>query len=462
MSANYEDGPQSSFSSLPSRTHSTPQPKTAKQRFWRRTGRGVLWCLAVGVAAFCLTSLVASWQLNRELAAVVRRGEPLRLGKLVPPPLPELQNAAPIYLRAAEALMLTKSEEEGLRSTTNTLPTADVLTKNQTAIRLARQAAEIPGCRFPVDYDATNLAGILLPHLVKMRQLAYIMRAQAMWDARAGQTDAALRDVAALFRMSEHLAPEPMLLSGLTAVAIERMGYKTLAHVLDEVKLSPARAREFALRLPHTDWTAALHHDLLAERCFGLWAFQYASNPLDAKQLIDNPYALRSNIVRKGLGALWSPLWKMDEVHYLRVHERQSEALLKPGTPMISEDKLIGELPWYAICTRIMLPALSRVGHKRDALLAYRRMALVALALNAHCTTQGQYPASLAEAQTTWGTALPHDLYTQQSFLYKRKGKKALLYSVGPNRKDDGGKQTERTGDTSHDNSADVADDLVW
>jgi hypothetical protein len=460
MSQDYDHRSQGSFSRRPSMTLALPPQESRYQRIRRRACRLLAWCVSLGVVAFCLANLATSWLLHRELAAVVQRGEPLRLGELVPAALPESQNAALVYLRAAESLTLSRAEEEQLRNNQDILSAVDALARNQAAITLTRQATTIPTCRFPVDYDATNLAGILLPHLGKMRSLADVVSAQALREARLGQTDAALNDIAVLFRMSEHLAPEPILLSGVTAIAIERLGYKTLARVLDDVALSPDQAQGFAGRLAHTDWTDALHNDLLGERCFGLWAFQFASNPIEARQLVRGPYASGSTIVSKGLGVLWSPLWKMDEVQYLRARDRQSKAFLKPGTPLISDDKFVRELPWYAICTRIMLPALARVGYKRDAVLVYRRMALVALALHACRTTQGHFPDSLHDAEKNWRDPLPHDLYTEQSFLYRREGAKILLYSVGPNRKDEGGRKAERTGSRGADISA--GDDLVW
>lgn len=452
MSQNQASRSESSFSSRPRAAQPSARPTNRRPLWWKRARRGLAGGLLLGVAAFFLANLTASWLLHRELAAVVRRGEPLRLSKLVPPPLPDARNAASIYLRASQALILTKAEEAELRDGGGTVPSTDTLAKNQAALQLTRQAAALPACRFSIDYGATNMAGILLPHLGKMRRLAEFMRAQARWEAQTGQTEAALNDIAVLFRMSEHLAPEPILISGMTAIAIERIGYTTLAQVLPEVSLSPAQAHDFALRLGHTDWTATLRYDVRGERCFGLWAFQYVSNPLQASQLLTTASAPTANPIMKVLSILWSPLWKMDELHYLRAIDQRSEALRTPGTPLVSDDAFNREIPWYAVCTRVMLPALPAVGQRRDQVLVYRRMALTALALHAYRTTQGSYPPDLRAAETVWGAALPRDLYSDQPFFYRATGDTMQLYSIGPNRKDEGG-----AGGKAH-----VGDDLVW
>ncbi|MCW3100753.1 MAG: hypothetical protein JWL77_6371 [Chthonomonadaceae bacterium] len=461
MPQNNDPRPSSSFADRPRAVQPTPPQSTHRRpRFWRRVRRGLAGALLLSVAAFCVANVVTSWLLHRELTAVVQRGEPLRIGALVPPSLPALQNAAPVYLRAAAALTLTRSEEEELRSTKATGSHAELLAKNQTAIQLTRQAAEFPTCRFPVDYDATNMAGILLPHLGKMQRLADVIRAQAEWEAQQGQTDAALNDVAVLFRMSEHLAPEPLLISGVITMAIERKGYTALAHVLNEVSLSPEQAHVCALRLSHIEWTATLRQDLRGERCFGLWAFRYISNPVQASQLLNGPSAPSFDPGMKVLSVLWSPFWKMDEIQYLRAIDRRSEEFQYPGTPLISDDAFTNELPRYAICSRVMLPALPPVARKRDQLLVYRRMALVALALHAYRTSQGRYPPDLNTAESAWGAALPRDLSTDQPFLYKTDGETMSLSSVGSHPKELEDKKEKRT--RADDGSADSADDLAW
>jgi len=456
------------FSADSSTAQASLRPLTKRTRFWRRAGRILQACLLVGVGTYYAANLTASWQLHNALAAAEERGEPLQFSKVVPALIPESRNAAPVYLHAADALVLSDAEGEALRASKSTQASAELLAKNRTAIELTRQATALPDCRFPVHYDEENLAGILFPHLAKVRRLAEIVSAQAQAEARAGQTDAALNDVAVIFRMSEHLTPEPVLISCLTAIAIERLGDTTLAHVLQNVALSPAQAHAFSLRLSHTDWTAVLRQDLKGERCFGLWAFQYVSNPLQASQLANGTAAPTNNPISKVLSVLWSPFWKMDEVHYLQAMDRRNELLQVPGASLESDEIFMRDLPWYAICTRIMLPTLPAVGTKRDQVVDYQRMAVAALAIHAYRTTTGHYPTDLHAAEAAWGSALPRDLYTNQPFVYKAEGETMALYSIGSNRKDDGGKKatTSSPSEGEHGiptrNTPPAADDLPW
>ncbi len=67
-------------------------------------------------------------------------------------------------------------------------------------------------------------------------------------------------------------------------------------------------------------------------------------------------------------------------------------------------------------------------------------MALLALALSAYRTEHGEYPKTLAELAPTYIDAILKDPFTDGEFYYKQEGDGYLLYSVGRNGKDDGGR----------------------
>lgn len=72
------------------------------------------------------------------------------------------------------------------------------------------------------------------------------------------------------------------------------------------------------------------------------------------------------------------------------------------------------------------------------------RLFLVELALEAHRMDQGSYPQSLAALDLQFSHGLPKDPFNGGDFLYRRRDDAFLLYSVGPDRKDDGGIQAPR------------------
>lgn len=72
------------------------------------------------------------------------------------------------------------------------------------------------------------------------------------------------------------------------------------------------------------------------------------------------------------------------------------------------------------------------------------RLFLVELALEAHKMDRGSYPQSLAALNLQFAHGLPKDPFSGGDFVYRRQDDAFQLYSVGPDRKDDGGKALSR------------------
>ena len=67
-----------------------------------------------------------------------------------------------------------------------------------------------------------------------------------------------------------------------------------------------------------------------------------------------------------------------------------------------------------------------------------RRNLEVAFALAAHRAATGRYPDKLAELSPRYLKTVPRDLFSGGPLLYSAAGNAYLLYSVGPNGRDDG------------------------
>jgi hypothetical protein len=80
--------------------------------------------------------------------------------------------------------------------------------------------------------------------------------------------------------------------------------------------------------------------------------------------------------------------------------------------------------------------------------LANVRLALTAVALEQFRATHNQYPASLSELVPNYLDATPLDPFDGQPLRYHSQGAGYVLYSIGPDLKDDGGKRmTAKGGD---------------
>jgi len=80
-------------------------------------------------------------------------------------------------------------------------------------------------------------------------------------------------------------------------------------------------------------------------------------------------------------------------------------------------------------------------------LLSQRRGARLLLGLRRYHNANGRWPDSLEEIRTLVPEQALIDPYTEQRFMYRREAGEFLLYSKGPNRRDENGQHHEKADD---------------
>jgi hypothetical protein len=89
---------------------------------------------------------------------------------------------------------------------------------------------------------------------------------------------------------------------------------------------------------------------------------------------------------------------------------------------------------------KVLIPAYGQVRLKMYTNQAQNRMLMTALALRAYKLDHGAYPKALADLVPAYLPAVPNDPFAiDQSLRYLPSGTSYLLYSLGPDCKDDGG-----------------------
>jgi len=143
------------------------------------------------------------------------------------------------------------------------------------------------------------------------------------------------------------------------------------------------------------------------------------------------------------VGYAWRPLSYKDQSVGLGIWARQIEIAELPYREVM---KQVGRwdpdrAPRYAVLTRLINPLLGPYLSARDSAIAQAGLGQTAMALMAHRDRFGSYPASLAELRRKLGWRIPEDPFSGKPFVYKRRGAGFLLYSFGPNLRDDGGSE---------------------
>lgn len=437
------------------------------------------------LAIYVVANQTAGSALERELARIREQGEPLTLREAAPPPVPEDENAAVLYARAFERLprlvpapssgqpnpRLSSADERVLKALfsergnrVGDVPIAqlrDLLTGTDEALALFRKAAAMPRCRFPVDWEAG--AGALFPHYPRLLVLTRLTAAHAILAAAEGRPDDAVAGVSAILGMARHLADEPIMIGLLIQYRCLTTAESGLQRVLETSTPSDEACRELDRQLSDLDLLTPLERTVQTERCLGLWCFDAvaSSNPPNLPELLGGDDPLLRATAR--LGPIRNPLARMDELFYLRTMARMEDrARRRDRTPAEETESGQSPIPWYASVSRIVLPDFNRLRRQRDQALARVALARCGLALAEYRRQAGSFPTSLADAERTAGRTLPRDPLTGQDLVYRPHGTGYLLYSLGLNGRDDGGRNASDRDHRSSGTASKAKDDLAW
>ena len=88
--------------------------------------------------------------------------------------------------------------------------------------------------------------------------------------------------------------------------------------------------------------------------------------------------------------------------------------------------------------------AVQRAELKHRPVVAHERLLLAEIALRCYQSEQGNPPARLDELTTKYLSRVPQDPFSGQPLIYRAQGTNWLLYSVGSDGVDDGGKPVGR------------------
>jgi hypothetical protein len=330
----------------------------------------------------------------------------------------------------------------------------------------------------PADKGPGALLGALMPGVQKCRELASLLTCRAMLRVGEGRLDLAWQDLLACHRLARQVGRGATLIEALVGYAIDAVACNADLAYLERANLTPAQIED---RLK----------DLR-----GLRPMQPVADKLNLGErfmLLDCVQLLR----RGGIGKLeglaggkiekptkeelknlakidWAPAFRDGNRTYDRLvaalrlpdHAERRKAvdkfetdlkkmkeestdpqnvllLLMAKGPLDKKDKelmtTIGKA-FGSVLITLLMPAVVKVQDAHDRTEQIERNVQVAFALAAYRHDHGRYPAKLDELAPRYLKTVPGDVFSGKALVYRPAEKGYLLYSVGVNGKDDGGR----------------------
>ena len=323
---------------------------------------------------------------------------------------------------------------------------------------------------------------IFMPGLSSFRQLARL----GTWQARAaisrGDTRQAIQDCLAVARAGSHWQGKGTLIEQFVGLAISRLGHEEIVRLAAAQNLSAVEIKELHQQLAQIYPQGYRLIDIESERLMFLDVVQYvftdggpggghlvpdrwpqltsdAAFTEEKESGIFMPLSTAASMVharRDDTVARFNELFdKFIEISQLSPYQRHVRNL--------RSDDFVSAVPKYRyFLIQILVPAVDRASEIGYWGKASHEATVTILALKRWRLEKNAYPVSLGEMVAGgYLRELHMDPYSDKPLIYKRADDDFLLYSVGPNFTDDGGKPgTDRHGQPRK--WADNGDTVFW
>lgn len=380
-----------------------------------------------------------------QIGILKAKGEPVTPEELMGKPIPAAENAAVMYEQAHSAL-----DDPSVEKQTKLLDALDpakadaaqwraadrALADVSKALALIDQAAVMPRCRFELDWsDPMNAMMPTFPAM--MRKLCRFKCIDARSSARRGGFGEATGDIVTIFGMAKSMEDCPLTIPQLTRIALVSMAIKAIENSLECGAMTESQARTLFDAAGRIGISYGFKRGLQGERVhmitmYGPDGFADLAVPGGTLTPVQLPTRWLASLYAHSIHC-------GDMAVYLEILSRQVDGADLSYQEARSKG-LFDEpaVPFYATMSKMGVGTSGRMIQYTSGEELARTQ--VFLALQAYKARYGGYPATMQELRSKLGWKLPKDPFSGKDFIYKRQGKGFILYSVGPDMRDDGGR----------------------
>lgn len=432
------------------------------ERTRKRLGCGCAILIAVGVlilvpvAVFLAWSMRASRRVDAELAEIRAAGEPATPDELATfyQAAADERETAQLWLGATRPLA-----GEAFRSDAQKLPIVGeseaeipppgrpwpdlkaaeaLLNQYEDALRQLHEAADRGGpARYTVNFDQ----GINTPldYIQSLRTAARLLALEARVRAHQGRAHEAARSVRTIFSLGDSLKQEPLFISQLVRVALDSVGQEALREVMPGVEFPDEDLERLQAHLRTVDYKDGLERAVLGERVIGIEAIR------DPAAAAGTP---------GGGGPRLSVLTGASLARYLKSMAGVVAAAKRPWPQArLAVEGIVQDLEADAggsilqrsesFLPALALPSCSTLFDALARATAMNDAADAAIAVERYRREHGKPPDRLSDLVPKLLPRVPADPFSGQPLRYVVREDEYVIYSVGPDGVDDGGRHDE-------------------
>lgn len=314
----------------------------------------------------------------------------------------------------------------------------EFLTRANEAVRLALQASARPGCWADLAWDESMPGPLMAIDFSKkagQRSLCKLFAVRAAAAQRAKDWPTVAESVVGIDRIARHTLAQATLIDALVGISIAAIAYDRMLAALrsGELGLHDLEAYRLAVA-PALAPLPSIAHVFDTEGRIARWSLRGQ---------------LRGNILTRLFLAPDHAEGRIDRAakRWANWADSPASTALTPGSDFLADAPSPGI--WRALLVPGSLLSDMLYGPTPRAVMLYyfsstrQSGAHAVLAVHSYHSVHGRYPNALVEIDEP----IPDDPFSGEPFRYRRNDDGFILYSVGCDGDDDGGKHDKRFGD---------------
>ena len=338
------------------------------------------------------------------------------------------------------------------------LPVKSALTAfvqhNREALQFFAQGAQYEQSRYPI--DLTQGPNTLLPHLFGIKRGMQMAEMAAILDAENKDEKPAADDVLLTLTLARSLKAEPVLISQLVRAAGVALAGAALEQVVNRTTLSPESLSElskaFQSMEDYDTRGEGFNRAMAGERAIHLELLKNQDRLvqyLSTASATDVPEGQRHRMIEylKQARSL-----KEEQDYFESTFQQLLSARQEAFPDRLKTDELIRQRATKATGQGLLLNGsywggFARAASREASCLANLRLALTAVALEQfRAAHNNRYPTALSELTPNYLDAPLMDPFDGRPLRYRKQGAGYVLYSIGYDLKDNGGKRMNGNG----------------
>ena len=294
----------------------------------------------------------------------------------------------------------------------------------------------------------------LLPSTSDRRDLTRGLMTRCLFRIGAGDADGAWQDLQAIRRVARHTASGAFIIEGLVGVAIETMACEGTTHLLQNVELSADQLASIAADLDaipplpsSMEKLSEFERYVYLDSCRrylqtgSRWDEKAPRTSMKHVLFLDwNAVMRRANANYEQFvvaARIEDPSERMQQVNVIA-------GRLEAEAEQAKQQELVTSAESFAaILFDEFMPAFAMQLIAEDRAAIRLELSRLAVALERHRLDRGEYPETLDALVPTYAKRIPSDPFSGKPLVYSRQPEGYVLYSIGPNNKDDGGVESD-------------------